>query len=140
MKKIILVLILSTAIFTIRAQTPQKESAKNVASANPLKSVATSGNLQLNGVFSAPAGTGIVLQNNGKSDLSLSTPKESGKTYVTNKFTFPGTQLKDAKFKVSVKKIIAGQTCVVYAGADGVISENYGKPKIGTTFKRAVPG
>ena len=118
MKKIPAILILAISTSTISAQTSQK---------------ATPGSSLLYGMFSAPAGTIIVLQNNSKNDLTLAAPK-GGKNYITNTFNFSTPLTKDAKYKVTLTKTAPGQTCVIYAGAEGVISQNDNKLRVGCDF------
>ena len=83
MKKIILLLTITTFVVCIHAQSPpQIKSVKKATSTKPLAVPATS---SLTGIFYAPAGIGIVLQNNGKSDLTISPKNESGKALtITN--------------------------------------------------------
>ena len=72
-------------------------------------------------MFSAPAGTVAVIQNNGKSDLTLTAQKENGKAFSTQTFNF--TPLVDGtKYTVSLKKIPAAQTAGIYAASQGVIT------------------
>ena len=129
MKKIFSFIVLVTSMFVMSAQPSQK----NTPAVNTSKTVATSGSSLLYGTFSAPAGTSIVLQNNGKNDLTL-TAQKGGRTYLTNTFNFSSPLTKDAKYKVTVKKITTGQTCVIYAGADGLMSQNDNKLKVGCDF------
>ena len=85
------------------------------------------------GIFYAPAGIGIVLQNNGKSDLSILPKKENGKTFTLTNFNFP-TQLEDgAKFSITAKNITAGQTIYMYPGANGTMPQN-GKTQVASDY------
>ena len=87
MIKIILFITLTTFVVCIQAQSPpQIKSTKNATSAKPVASAATS---SLTGIFYAPSGVGIVLQNNGKNDLSISPKKENGKAFTITNFIFP---------------------------------------------------
>jgi Tol biopolymer transport system component len=136
MKKIVAALIFSTLTIPILAQTSQKtKAAGNQANSNTAKKVVVpDGNSLLYGIFSAPAGTAIVLQNNSKNDLTLTTRKETGKTYSTNTFNFPIPLLDGAKFKVTLKKITPGQTAGIYAGADGLMPQPDNKLRVGCDF------
>ena len=122
MKKILLLLVLTITSIFIQAQ-PSKpiKTANSVAVAKP---AGTTGTLQLGGIFYAPAGIGVVLQNNAKNDLTITPKKETGKTFVINKFNFPAAVAEGAKFKITAKKIPAGQTIYMYPGADGEMSKN----------------
>src|SRR6478736_6610549 len=115
MKKIFSFIILVISVLQISVQTAQKNT--------PAVKPSTSGNPLLYGMFSAPAGTSTVLQNNGKNDLTLTAPK-GGKTYLTNSFNFSTPLPKDSSYKVTLKKTAGGQTCVIYAGAVGIMSPN----------------
>ena len=95
----------------------QAQQAKN-ASVKP-----TAGSSLLKGIFSGPAGTVIVLQNNSKNDLSLTVPKEIGKNFTYNTFSFVAPLLDSAKFKVTIKNLPAGQTGNIYAGGAGVMPQ-----------------
>jgi hypothetical protein len=113
MKKTLIFLALSTLLPGLWAQQLTKTSGKPAA-----------GSSTLNGIFSGPAGTTMVLQNNGKNDLSLTLPKESGKPFNSNTFNFPAPLLDGTKFKVTLKSLPAGQTGNIYSGGSGVMSVN----------------
>jgi hypothetical protein len=129
MKKIFPVIILISSVFVMNAQPALKSTPGN----NGTKTATPSGNSLLNGMFSAPAGTTIVLQNNAKNDLALTAPKTGGKTYTTNTFNFSAPLAKDSKFKVTVKKITAGQTYAIYAGGEGLMPQD-NKLRVGSDF------
>ncbi len=116
MKKLFLFLALASLLPGLWAQQLTKTAGKPAA-----------GSSTLNGIFSGPAGTTIVLQNNGKNDLSLTLPKESGKTFASNTFNFPVPLLDGAKFKVTIKKSPVGQTAYIYRGGDGVMPQTSDK-------------
>src|SRR5665647_1597904 len=103
MSKKYLFLVSIIIVSGLQAQTPQKTKAKAVTNNNTIKVVVPQGSSLLSGMFGAPSGTNIVLQNNGKSDLSLVTQKESGKTYSSNNFSFATSLLDGTKFKVTLK-------------------------------------
>lgn len=133
MKKFLPLLILVSSSITLAAQAPQK-NIKAVTPAATTKTVTESGNTQLTGMFTGPAGTAIILQNNGKNDLAISIPAVNGKFYGTNNFKFPTPLPKDSKYKLSFKKMAAGQTCVIYAGPEGSMSQGYSQPKAGCDY------
>ncbi len=109
MKKILLFLVLATSVAMLQAQAPQKiKDTKNTTSANTAKEIVAPGSSLLYGMFSAPTGTSIVLQNNGKNDFVLAARKESGKTFSTNTFNFTNRFLDGTKYKVTLKKAPIG--------------------------------
>jgi hypothetical protein len=108
MKKILIVLILASFFVQSKAQTPVKSAAKPAA-----------GSSLLSGIYSAPSGSAIVLQNNVKNDLTIIAKKETGKTYSNNAFNFATPFPDGTKYKVTVKKAPAGQTCIIYSGGEG---------------------
>lgn len=131
MKKILLLLVLTTSTIFIQAQPAKPiKTANNVAVAKP---VGTSGTLQLGGIFYAPAGISIVLQNNAKNDLTITPKKETGKTFTISNFKFPAAVAEGAKFKITAKKIASGQTIYMYPGAGGEMSKST-KVKIASDY------
>jgi len=131
MKKLILIPALTIYVAYIYAQSsPQIKTVKNPASAKPIAAAATS---QLTGIFYAPPGIGIVLQNNGKNDLIISPKKENGKPFTTTNFNFSTPFAHGAKFKITAKKITAGQTIHFYPAVDGVMPQS-DKIKIGSDY------
>ena len=123
MKKIFLLLALVNAVLCIHAQ----EKPKGAGTLPKNSSL-------LSGIFSAPAGTNIVLQNDGKNDLSLVARKETGKTISENVFNFTSPIPIDSKIKVILKKIPAGKTCIIYSGGQGVMTQNSNALRIGCDF------
>jgi Tol biopolymer transport system component len=117
MKQIFLILLLSISLFALHAQGPKKINSS-----------------LLSGKFSAPAGTTITVQHNGKNDLALTTKKENGKTFATTVFNFPAPAPDGEKFKVSIKKKAAAQTCVIYAGASGAMPQKDNTLRVGCDF------
>jgi len=113
MKKTLLIVLLATLCSGLQAQTQVKTAAKP-----------TSGSSLLSGIFSGPAGSVIILQNNAKSDLTLTAKKEPGITYSNNTFSFATPFPDSSKYKVSIKKIPAGQTAIIYAGATGTMPQS----------------
>jgi hypothetical protein len=108
MKKTVLFLSLATLLGGLQAQQTAKPAAKPAA-----------GGSLISGIYSAPSGSAIVLQNNAKNDLTISAKKEAGKIYSNNTFNFATTSPDGTKYKVTVKKAPAGQTCIIYAGGEG---------------------
>lgn len=96
---------------------------------------ATAGNSKLSGIFCAPTGTNVVLQMNGKADLSLVAGKETGKNFTENNFSFPVPIPNDSKIKVSLKTIPNGKTCTVYSGSEGVVPQNANSLRVACDFK-----
>lgn len=122
MKKILLLLVLTTSSIFIQAQpTKPIKTVKSVVSAKP---AGTTGTLQLGGIFYAPSGIGIVLQNNGKNDLTITPKKETGKTFTITNFNFPTPLAYGIKFNIIAKKITAGQTVYFYPGTVGVTPQS----------------
>src|SRR4051812_23772319 len=115
MKKLFLFCLLAIFVNLADAQPVTKEKAiKKLSPANtPAKSVPV-GSSFLNGVFSAPVGSALLLQNNGKQDLSLTAVKEDGKNFSTGSFRFSAPLLDSSIYKVTCKKAPAGQTCFIY--------------------------
>src|SRR6185295_8978700 len=104
------------------AQSAQKTTAiKKAVPGNTVTKATSSGTSLIQGMFSAPTGTTVVLQNNGKSDLTISVSKESGKFFSTNPFNFAAALPDKATFKISIKKTPAGQTCAIYSGNEGTM-------------------
>jgi hypothetical protein len=113
MKKTILFLSLATLLSGLQAQQTAKPAAKPAA-----------GSSLLSGIYSAPSGSAIVLQNNAKNDLTITAKKETGKTYSNNTLSFATPFPDGTKYKVTLKKAPAGQTCIIYAGAEGTMPQS----------------
>ena len=123
MKKTLLFIVLATNISGLLAQTQVKTADKP----------ATGGSL-LNGIYSAPSGSIIVLQNNGKNDLTLTAKKETGMNYSRNNFRFATPFPDGTQYKITLKKAPAGQTCVIYAGTEGTLPQTAASIKVGCDF------
>ncbi|PKP13915.1 MAG: hypothetical protein CVU08_02835 [Bacteroidetes bacterium HGW-Bacteroidetes-3] len=123
MKKIFLFFILAILVTELQAQ----QKAKTIN--NPLPK----GTL-LSGIYSAPGGTAIILQNNGKADLTLIAKKETLNNFSTNFFDFPVKLLDSTKFKIALKKIPIGQTANIYAGAEGKMPRDKNILRVGCDF------
>ena len=131
MKKILFFFVLTTTAFFVQAQpSKQIKTVKNTSAAKP---AGTTGMLQLTGIFYAPSGIGILLQNNGKNDLTITPKKETGKTFTLTNFNFPTPLAEGEKFNITPKKITQGQTIYMYPGANGKMSESV-KIKIASDY------
>jgi hypothetical protein len=135
MKKLLLSLCLASFITIMNAQPVVKtKSTKNTVPSNTTNKADPAGSSFLSGLFSAPSGSNILLQNNNKNDLSLTAQKESGKNFSTNTFKFPTALLDSSIFKITFKKEPAGQTCFIYAGASGQMPQKENKLRVGCDF------
>lgn len=123
MRKIFLSFVLAILVTGLQAQLKSKTTS------NPLPK----GTL-LSGIFSAPGGTSIILQNNGKADLTLLAKKETGNNFSSNFFDFPAKFLDSTKFKIALKKIPIGQTANIYAGAEGIMPQDKDILRVGCDF------
>ena len=112
MKKVLIVFVIASFITRSEAQTPVKTST-----------VPVSGGSMLSGIFYAPSGSSIILQNNAKNDLTITAKKEAGKTYSANPFNFTASIPDKTNYKVSLKKAPAGQTCIIYGGSEGTMPQ-----------------
>ena len=95
MKKVSLFLVLVTLLSGLQAQQATKTAGKPAA-----------GTSLVSGTFSGPAGSIIVLQNNGKNDLTLTAKKETGKNYSSNAFSFATPFPDGTKYKITLKNIL----------------------------------
>lgn len=123
MKKSFLFLLFAALLSGLQAQTQMKTAAKPAA-----------GTSLVSGTFSGPAGSGIVLQNNGKNDLTQTAKKETGKNYSSNDFNFATPFPDGSKFKITLKKAPVGQTCVIYSGGEGTLPQTSSSLKVGCDF------
>lgn len=123
MKKIFLSFILAILVTGLQAQ----QKAKTISNPLPKGSF-------ISGMYSAPGGASIILQNNGKADLTVTTPKEIGINYSAKLFDFPTKLLDSTKFKISIKKAPAGQTANIYAGAEGKMPQDKNILRVGSDF------
>jgi len=123
MKKILSLLFLAILLSGLQAQQTTKPAVKPAA-----------GSSLLNGVYSAPSGSAIILQNNAKNDLTLSAKKEEGKVYSNNTFSFVTPFPDGTKYKVTLKKAPAGQTCIIYAGIEGTMPQSANTLRIGSDY------
>ena len=106
-KKIILLLASTGIIQSMQSKksTPAKPVKQTVATtvSNTNASTTTS---TLSGIFYAPSGIGIVLQNNGKNDLTITPKKETDKTVNITNFNFPTPLANGTKFNINTKKFL----------------------------------
>lgn len=123
MRKIFLSFILAILVTGLQAQ----QKAKMISNPTPKGTL-------LSGIFSAPGGTAIILQNNGKADLTIIAKKETGNNFSTNTFHFQTPILDSTKFKIALNKIPIGQTANIYAGAEGKMPQDKNKLRIGSDF------
>ena len=123
MKRIILALVLATFIAELQAQQTTKIAVKQA-----------SGGTLLNGIFSAPSGSAIILQNNVKNDLPLTAKKETGKAFSDNSFNFATPFPDGTKYKVTIKKAPAGQTSIIYAGGEGTMPQSTNTLRVGSDY------
>jgi hypothetical protein len=125
MKKLFpfLFLFLATLMSGLQAQQTTKTIGKPAA-----------GSSLLSGIYSAPSGSAIVLQNNAKNDLTLTAKKEEGKVYSNNTFSFTTPFPDGTKYKVTLKKAPAGQTCMIYTGIEGTMPQSANTLRIGSDY------
>jgi len=123
MKKSTLFLVLVILLSGLQAQQATKTAAKPAA-----------GTSLISGTFCGPAGSSIVLQNNGKNDLTITAKKETGMNYSSNPFSFATPFPDGSKFKITVKKAPAGQTCVIYSGGEGALPQAANALNVGCDF------
>jgi len=122
MKRTLLVFLLGFMLQWAHAQQKAKTIGNSVKSS------------LLSGIYSAPIGTNIILQNDGKNDLSLVAQKNGEKNFSENVFNFPNPVLIDSKIKVTVKKLPTGKTCAIYSGSEGIMSQNPNRVRVGCDF------
>jgi len=123
MKKVLLLIFLVTILVRSEAQTPVKTTAK----------LATGSSL-LSGFYCAPSGSTLILQNNAKNDLTITAKKEAGQVFSKNAFSFATPFPYGAKYKVTLKKVLAGQTCIIYSGSEGTMPQNENTLRIYSDF------
>lgn len=103
------------------------------AQQKPLSSSSTAGTI-LSGIYSAPGGATIILQNNGKSDLTLTTQKKTGNNFSSKQFGFPAKFSDNTKYKITIKKMPPGQTANIYAGTEGNMPQDKNKLRVGSDY------
>jgi hypothetical protein len=67
----------------------------------------------LKGTFYAPVGTKVVIQNNGKDDLTLVAANDGSKTYVSMPFQFKTALPETTLCRVTIKSSPKGMNCMV---------------------------
>lgn len=123
MKRIYFLLLLTIILSNIHAQQKLKS-----------ETTPATGSSVLSGKYSALTGSEIVLQNNGINNLILSAKKNTDKNYSTNTFNFPTALLNGTKYKVTLKKIPAGQTGSIYTGGEGTMPQTSNTLRVGLDF------
>jgi hypothetical protein len=123
MKKVLILIFLVTLMARSEAQTPVKTTAKPAT-----------GSSLLSGIYCGPSGSSIILQNNAKNDLTINAKKEAGQVFSKNAFSFATPFPNGTKYKVSVKKSPAGQTCIIYSGSEGMMPQNENTLRICSDF------
>lgn len=113
MKKVFILIVFAALLASSEAQTPVKSVAKPAT-----------GSSLLSGIYFAPSGSSIILQNNAKNDLTITAKKEVGLVYSKNAFSFATSFPNGTKYKVSVKKAPAGQTCIINTGSEGTMPQS----------------
>lgn len=113
MKKTVLFFVMATLVCVLQAQTQVKTTTKPAA-----------GSSLLSGIYCAPSGSAIILQSNAKNDLALTAKKETGKVFSKNTFNFATPFPNGTKYKVTLKKAPAGQTCIIYSGSEGTMPQS----------------
>ncbi len=88
----------------------------------------------LDGIFSAPPGTTVVLQKDGKEELSLTASSDGNADFSSNSFKFPNSYLDGTPYTLAVKSASAGQTCKVEKGARGTIGSSPGFVRVGCDY------
>lgn len=135
MKKIRFFFCLTLFAGMLQAQSTQKATPiKKPLPGNAGTKAVSAGTSLLQGMFSAPTGTTMVLQNNGKNDLTIVVSKESGKFFSTNTFNFPVALPDKTAFKISIKKTPASQTSTIYSGGAGTMPSDAKNLRIGSDF------
>ncbi len=123
MKNIFIFLVLTSLHTNLFAQQNIKNIVNHVA-----------GTSLLYGKYSAISGMGIVLQNNAANDLTIIAQKNAEKIYSTTNFNFSAALLDRTKFKVTFKKIPAGQTGSIYSGGEGAMPQTSNILRVGLDF------
>lgn len=88
----------------------------------------------LDGVFSAPRGTTVVLQKDGAEELSLTASTNGTANFSSNSFKFPNAYIDGTPYTLAIKSASANQTCSVEKGARGTIGVSPGFVRIGCDY------
>lgn len=113
MKKAFLFVVLATIVTGLLAQTQVKPATKPAA-----------GSSLISGIYYSPFESTVILQNNAKNDITITAKKEAGQVYSKNAFSFATPFPDGAKYKVTLKKAPAGQTCIIYSGSEGTMPQS----------------
>jgi Tol biopolymer transport system component len=92
------------------------------------------GSSYLDGIFFAPPGTTVVLQKDGKEELSLTASAAGNANFSSSPFKFPNPYTDGTPYALAIKSASAGQTCKVEKGARGTIGLSPGFVRIGCDF------
>ncbi len=88
----------------------------------------------LDGVFFAPKGTTVVLQKDGKDELSLTASTSGNADFSGNPFKFPNSYIDGTPYTLSIKSAPVNQTCNVEKGKRGTIGSSPGFVRIGCDY------
>ncbi len=92
------------------------------------------GRSPLDGVFFAPTAITVVLQKDGKEELSLTAPATANSGFSRMPFKFPNEYINGTPYTLTVKSASAGQTCAVEKGGRGTIGLSPGFVRIGCDY------
>jgi Tol biopolymer transport system component len=93
------------------------------------------GRSSLDGVFFAPQGTSVVLQKDGKDELSLTATASGTADFSSNSFKFPNAYSNGTPYTLSIKSAPANQICKIEKGATGTIGASPGAVRIGCDYR-----
>ena len=102
--------------------------------ASSISNAQTANSSFLDGVFFAPKGTTVVLQKDGKDDLSLTAPTTGTADFSNLSFKFPKQYANGTPYTLAIKSAPAAQTCRVEKGNRGTIGSSPGFVRIGCDY------
>ncbi|MBP6431126.1 MAG: PD40 domain-containing protein [Ferruginibacter sp.] len=89
------------------------------------KAVSPQTSTKLNGTFTAPSGTKVVLHLDNTDSLALTQPTNANSSWLQTKdFSFPKSYPWGTNYAVSIKSSPANLGCVVYENAEGTINDS----------------
>jgi len=88
----------------------------------------------LDGKFIAPAGVTVVIQKDGKDDLTLVAKKDGSERYTTNAFKFPKAYTSGTPYTLTVKSCPPGFTCTIEKGQRGTVGLSPGFIRVGADY------
>ena len=88
----------------------------------------------LDGKFIAPAGVTVVIQKDGKDDLTLVAKANGSDRYTTNAFKFPKTYTSGTPYTLTVKSCPPGITCTIEKGQRGTVGLSPGFIRVGADY------